>query len=146
MDFTGNFITNFSFKTQAISLIQVISLFLLILPVPSRVTHARNLVWRDLNTGVPPLLYLIMLHMKAKKVSILIREDETVSRSRRDVSNVASPTRDNNNISMSLSDFTNVSRFNIEDVPSIQDNTFANEDDKSTSCINEDNKVYTIHL
>ena len=84
--------------------------------------------------------------MKAKKVSILIREDETVSRSRRDFSNVASPTRGNNNISMSLSDFTNVSRFNTEDVQSIQENTFASEADKSTSCISEDNKVYTINL
>ena len=130
---------------QTLSLIQVFSFFLLIVPVPSRLTHVRNLVWRNLNIGVPPLLYLLMLHKEAKKVLILIREDKTVSRPK-GVINVVNSTRDNSNISVSLRDVNHVPRFNIEDASSIQENTFTNEAEKSMQCTNEDNKVYTIHL
>ena len=96
-----------------------------------------------------------MLHKEAKKVSILIREDQTVSKPKRSL-HVDNPTRDNSNISVSIRDFNHVSRFNIEDASSIQENSLANEDNKSmqctnediknTQCTNENNKVYTIHL
>ena len=145
LDFAGKVITNYRFEMQTLSLIQVFSFFLLIVPVPSRLTRVRNLVWRNLNIGVPPLLYLLMLHKEAKKVLILIREDKTVSRPK-GVINVVNSTRDNSNISVSIRDVNHVPRFNIEDASSIQENTFTNEAEKSMPCTNEDNKVYTIHL
>ena len=86
-----------------------------------------------------------MLHKEAKKVSILIREDQTVSRPKRSI-HVDNPTRDNSNISVSIIGVNPVPRFNIKDASNLQENIFANEDNRSTQCTNEDNTVYTIHL